>query len=531
MPDTFAYIALFSWPFVVFILFRRLPRADAVIWSILGGYLLLPFAVGIKIPMVPTFDKTLIPALSAGLICLIAADRIPPRRRRRLSSLGRNAGAAVPKALEVGPVPTAGKENIHTRRRKFGKNQLTAVVVSGRRWDARFLNLLIFLLCVAPFITVLQNGEPVFIGKTTLPALRIYDAFSIISGELVGLLPFFLGRRYLAGDREQTVLLRILCVAGLYYTLPTLFEIRMSPQLSKWIYGFLAQPFDQSMRDGGFRPTVFLQQGLWLAIFMTMAALAGFSLWRHEWALGRKTRWIIAGVYISAVLFFCHSLGALLILIAFIPVVLVAHGRSQFILASIVAASFVTYPVLRGTGLVPVDEIYKMVKSSISVERADSFDFRLKNEDKLLARANQKPLAGWGGWGRGRVYNSQGRDISITDGIWIIVIGDSGWLGYVSTFGLLTAPILLLTLRRRELNLSFATAGLCLILAANLIDMITNATLTPVTWLVAGALAGRLGVPSVEMESMDVGNEPPRRMLNRSNRSRGGEFFPQSADR
>jgi hypothetical protein len=84
MPNTFAYIALFSWPVVVFILFRFMPRTSALIWSLVGGYLLLPFAVGIDLPSLPTFDKTLIPSFSAALMCLLprqTAGNSLPRRR------------------------------------------------------------------------------------------------------------------------------------------------------------------------------------------------------------------------------------------------------------------------------------------------------------------------------------------------------------------------------------------------------------------------------------------------------------------
>lgn len=71
MANTFAYIVLFSWPLVVFLQFRILPRSEALCWSIIGGYLALPFGVGINPPVLPTFDKTLIPALSAGIMCLL----------------------------------------------------------------------------------------------------------------------------------------------------------------------------------------------------------------------------------------------------------------------------------------------------------------------------------------------------------------------------------------------------------------------------------------------------------------------------
>ena len=78
--------------------------------------------------------------------------------------------------------------------------------------------------------------------------------------------------------------------------------------------------------------------------------------------------------------------------------------------------------------------------------------------------------------------------------MWIITIGSWGWVGYISQFGLLILPTIFLAARRRDLEISYATAGLALMLAANLLDMIPNATLTPLTWLIGGALAGRYAV-------------------------------------
>lgn len=493
MPNTFAYIVLFGWPLVVFFLFRVMARAEALVWSIIGGYLLLPSGVGINPPVLPTFDKTFIPAASAAVMCLLAPKH---RHFRRLSQ----PTAPDRSRTEIGADKPATSPYAR-RHASFQRRMTTSSTMSDTAEGARkkdwVLELLLVLLIVGPLITVIQNDAPVQIGTArTLPGLRPYDYFSMVLTNLVSVLPFLLGRRYLAGREEHLVLLSAFGIAGLLYSLPTLFEIRMSPQLSRWVYGFLDRPFAITMRDGGFRPVVFLHAGLWLAIFTAMVTLSTVVLWRHARADGRRSRWLLASLYMSVVMVLSHSLGALLILVILAPAALLGSVRQQLILACIVAVSFITYPALRGTGLIPVDTIYEFVKSSLSVARAQSFDFRLKNEDQLLARANQKPLAGWGGWGRGRVYDPRGHDLSVTDGIWVIVIGDSGWLGYIAIFGLLTAPILLLAVRRKRLALSLPTSGLCLVLAANLIDMVPNATLTPVTWLVAGALAGWLTLPA-----------------------------------
>jgi hypothetical protein len=329
---------------------------------------------------------------------------------------------------------------------------------------------------------------------------------SMILTAIVTVLPYLLARRYLATPEDHVRLLRGLTIFGTLYSLPALVEIRLSPQVSRMIYGYLTQPFAISIRDGGFRPVVFLHGGLWLAIFLAMTTIAAFALWKHQ---GNKGRWQIGAIWLVATLALCHSLGALAIAVALVPIALVVPVRVQVYFATFIAMTIVIYPALRGADVIPVDQIVA-IANSISEDRAKSLEFRLKNEDILLAHAQKKPLAGWGGWGRSRVFDEiTGQDISVTDGMWIIVIGISGWIGYVATFGLLVAPVIRLAFRRRrQVPVSLATSGLCLVLVANLIDLIPNATLTPVTWLVAGSLAG-----SHIAQRRTLPSSPPSRQL------------------
>lgn len=55
---------------------------------------------------------------------------------------------------------------------------------------------------------------------------------------------------------------RFLVIAGLIYTVPMLYEIRMSPQLHTIFYGYFPHSFGQQARGGGFRPVVFMGHGL-----------------------------------------------------------------------------------------------------------------------------------------------------------------------------------------------------------------------------------------------------------------------------
>ena len=75
----------------------------------------------------------------------------------------------------------------------------------------------------------------------------------------------------------------------------------------------------------------------------------------------------------------------------------------------------------------------ELARSLLNDERAQSLEFRLDNEDLLIAKALQRPIFGWGGWGRNFVYDeSEHRRVTVVDGMWIIALGSYGcrWSGF-----------------------------------------------------------------------------------------------------
>ncbi len=466
MPNTFAFFMLFSWPAVAWVLFRTLPLSKALVWTMLGGYLILPSATSVKIPMLPLIDKGLVPTLSAAILCVLYEPRRP------------HTAASAP----------------------FARGKM---LIIG----------LLALIILAPLLSAMNNPEPIVTGPFFLPGLQLYDALSMISGSIVAISPFLLAWRYLGTREAHRDLLVAFAVGGLVYSLPALFEVRMSPQLHTWIYGFFPHDFLQHIREGGFRPVVFLSHGLMVGIFLCMAILAALALWREalrerralgQWvfAIDRlagplRSKWFFAALWLAIVLLLSKNLGAVAIA-AFLGLVIFARPRLQSAIVAAIAIVVLFYPMLRGAGLIPVREVHEIAQS-ISKERAQSLKFRLDNEDALLARANEKPLSGWGSWGRNQLYDPEtGRMTSVTDGMWVILIGVYGWPGYVAHFGLLTMPLLLYVRRRRALGPSLITPGLVIVLSAALIDLLPNSGLVPYVWMLAGALTGFVLRPKAE---------------------------------
>jgi hypothetical protein len=106
----------------------------------------------------------------------------------------------------------------------------------------------------------------------------------------------------------------------------------------------------------------------------------------------------------------------------------------------------------------------------------------------------EKPWFGWGGYNRKRVFDEMsGRNISITDGHWIILLGTGGFLRWVGCFALLLIPISLAALRlpllasASQRTLIGGTAWIVLI---NAMDLIPNVSTNALIFLMSGALVG-----------------------------------------
>jgi len=458
--NTLAYVALFSWPLISIPLFffLRLPVALAI--SILGADLLLPAGFSVKFEMIPAFDKGTIASLSGAIGCCLAARRLP---------------------------------------------------FSFSRFF--FINLLVLGYLVSPFISSVLNGDPVYAGERVIPGVGLYDAGSAFVFQLIWLFPFFLGRQILRNDQDILDVFRVLIVSGLLYSILLLFEVKMSPQLHYWVYGYYPSDFIQSIRDGGFRPMAFMGHGLLASFFMMTCVVAASAFWRLNIRLinqpsGRLT------AYLAVVLVACKSLGALIYGLTLAPLVRWASPQTQLRIAVALAVIGLTYPMLRASGLFPHETLVDLAKS-VSDDRARSLEFRFKNEDELLAKASERFWFGWGRYGRNRVYGEYGTEV-VTDGRWIITFGQFGAFGFISEFGLLALPIFyaMRTIRHSE-NRRFALilATLALIQAARVIDQLPNASINPWAWLLTGALLGNVELSRKSSERRAVSKPRSSKLL------------------
>ncbi|WP_176846809.1 hypothetical protein [Roseicitreum antarcticum] len=457
MPNIIAYIALLLWPLIVVAMFRKMAPERALIWSILGGYMLLPPLAQFSVPLVPPLDKTTIPNLSAALVCIVML-------KMRISVLPEGlVGKVLMLALLLGPVVTV---LTNTDPIRFGVQHLGTITFY----------------------------DPSRLIQDRAPGLRIYDSLSNVGTQFFFMIPFFLGRHVLAKDTALKEILIALVVAGLIYSVPMLFEVATSPQLNTMVYGFFQHDFTQAIRGGGYRPFVFMPHGLWVAFFTVMCLTAALTLFRESLSEVRG-KLFLASCYLAVMLVLCKSLGPMVIGAALAPMVLLLSARMQMRIAALFAAIAIFYPLIRGSGLLPTEDLTALIES-FNPDRAASLAYRFDNEDLLLARAAERPWFGWGYWGRNQIHDPlTGEITSVTDGAWIIFIGENGWVGYLARFGLLALPVFsawLMVERLPKAEASRWLGPLSLILGANMVDMLPNATLIPFTWLLAGAILGHV---------------------------------------
>lgn len=283
--------------------------------------------------------------------------------------------------------------------------------------------------CLVPLASSLSNG------------LGLYDGISGIAYRACAwALPYLLGRAHFRTAEDLRELAVVFAAGGLVYVPLCLFEVRMSPVLNTWIYGFRTNHMVHNRRYGGFRPTVFMHSGLMVGLWMSCCTLA--AIWLHRAGklrsiLGVPTILAIPAMLVTTVL--VKAIGAIVLLVAGFGALWAAQRTRKPWPHVTIAVLIVGYVVIRAGGYWQGWPIVQAAEA-FDRQRAASLQYRLDNEDLLAEHALDRPVFGWGGWGRNRVKNEKGRDISTTDGYWIIVLGQNGTVGLAAFLGVLLVP-------------------------------------------------------------------------------------------
>ena len=385
-----------------------------------------------------------------------------------------------------------------------------AVLLAVLVWDAktlaqfqlRWFDMPMVLWCLTPGVSAMTNG------------FGLYDALSAVLDQLImyGFL-YVIGRTYFRKPVHLREFAILLVCAVLVYVPLILYELRMSPQLHRIVYGYHPTSFHMQLRFGGYRPTVLMGHGIMVSLFVASAALAAWWLWRSK---SVKQIWglpigLIAGGLIALTVL-CRSIGTVAVASMVLCAYWLAAKTKQRVWVCLIIAIIPGYILTRGLLGWSGEELVALA-AKVSPERAASLEFRMGNEDSLVRTAMQRPVFGWRGYGMNTANNE------ITDGLWVIVLGQNGIVGVTLLYLSLLLPSTLVLLRAPVRLWSSPSLAPVIILSSVpimfAIDSIPNAFPNPLYIVIAGGLAGvasqALPLREQQRRAHEIASTPSRR--------------------
>ncbi len=425
-------IALLAFPPLVMTLFKKIGTHQAIATAFIAGWMFLPVA---------NYDIFLLRNTKTAAICLSVLASAYLFDKERLSKFQFNA-ADIPMLL----------------------------------W------------CTASFFSSIANGDGPYDGLSQ----AMYQ--SVRWG-----IPYCIGRIYF-NDVDSTKILALAIFIGSVVYIPFCwFELIMSPQLHRLTYGYHQSDFIQTLRDGGgFRPMVYMEHGLMTAMWMVLGVFLG--IWMFITDVLPKKIMHIPSLYLLMLLTFTtimlRSVAAVSWLIIGLLVLYVSNKiKTAFLLIILMLVPYL-YIVTRTTGYWDGRNLSDSVSGNFSANRSQSLQFRFDNETILIQKALQGSFFGWGGYGRSRVYDTEGKDVSTTDGLWIITFGTNGIYGLLVMVFAIQWPLLLFFMRVKpefwKTKTWSSSAVMAVFLGIFMIDNLLNAMINPVYMLCNGSLIGML---------------------------------------
>jgi len=238
---------------------------------------------------------------------------------------------------------------------------------------------------------------------------------------------------------------------------------------------------------------VFCQNGLVLTMVMGTAAVAA------TWLATARTQAHFLGIPpgitaggLIAVAILCKGLAGILLTLGGALLGPMLRWYPYRVLVMVLILLPPAYMFARGTGAWDGQEAIS-VAQIISPRRAASLETRLENERRIVDKAMRRPVLGWGRWGRWRVVDEHGRDITRSDGLWVIVLGEAGLAGLLAfSFAWLLPPFRLARTVpiRVWMRPSFAPAAvMTVIVCLHMMDNLLNAFPSPVFAVALGGVA------------------------------------------
>lgn len=358
---------------------------------------------------------------------------------------------------------------------------LLGIIFSGKITDLAFrlrkIDIPIILWCIiSPLLSIVVNSY----------ALK-HALYAVVNTSLEWGVYYIVGRIFFSDKDALRLLCRGIIIGGLIYVPLTLFEVKMSPQLSYIFYGFNPISWEQLVRYEGFRPLVFMDHGLMVALWMATAYIVAFWLFRTGEIIRIKNismALIVFLLLITTIL--CKCTAAYIYLILGTLGYYYKKSKSKIIF-KIIILSIPGYIILRLTGILPVDTILDNLSEIFNTERMESLATRLYAEEVFTKVAFEMPLFGWGGMDRAWPLDPVSGESTyrIIDSLYLAIFSVRGFLGLISFYAvLLLGPWKMIKSRTESVD----AVVLSIVVTIFAIDTVLNAMINPVFVLISGSL-------------------------------------------
>jgi hypothetical protein len=437
-------LTLLAWPLIAVVAFKFFKPQSAVLWVLLGGWLVLPVGIYPPDASFSTFPYWLI-------------------------------GAALPSEMLITKAWVAPASAL-----------LGALLLDRQRLrDHRFnaWDLPMVLWCLWPLLQGALRTEaqptPIFASAYLLGSWGI---------------TWLLGRLYFSSLEDKAALLHGLAWAGLACLPFAVIEGLTGPDLYATL--FESHPFasDGAARYLGWRPLGFFENGNQYGLWVCLCALAALWVWRRQATERRASWWVWGAMAVCGMALLAQSVGALLLLGLGLGVLtLMGRARLQTLWVGTLCASLL-FGAVYLSGVVPVTQLGKetalgrKVVEGFRASGRGSFTWRISQDQKALSLVKSTALVGHGHWDWWKSLNTR------PWGLALLLVGQFGLIGLVCAFGAMLAPAVLCLWRvpvASPWQLSGAPVVLASIVVLTAMDAGLNSFIFFPALMAAGALVPR----------------------------------------
>jgi type IV secretory pathway VirB3-like protein len=339
--------------------------------------------------------------------------------------------------------------------------------------------------CLCPIATSMSNN------------LGLWDGLSSSLGAVVFWgISYIVGRLYINSSVSIQDLAISIIIGGMIYVPLILYEVRMSPELHSYVYGFNQSEWIEHIRYGSWRPKVFMQHGLMVALWMALTTTIAFWLWRSRLLkklFGLPPIFIVAILITTTIL--CKSANGIAVLFlgcGFYYVCKITKSTIPLIIFLLLIPGYIG---VRSTGAWKGESIKEFALLLFDEERAGSLGARMHQEDVFSKKAWERPILGWGGWKRGFPHDVYGDQMTRgVDALWIVAFSENGYVGIGSlVITILIGPLIILrrykkkVLTNQEKNSNLVVV-MSLVAVLFMLDSLYNGMLNPVYVIISGGL-------------------------------------------